>query len=220
MAFIYQTLGAALALALLGVAAWMTVTLRPWRAHPAVKAWVASYWWTALGILLYLIPARTEAGLFRLTAFRNSLLMLGAGLLWIGSLRFRGLRVPVVPAVFAPVVLYLATLFVLSPHPPGRPLAFSLGCAPFVLHGAFMLLRELPPTLRRMGRFTASVMLVHGLFHAFRACLLAILWDKVDLLLWVSLGFLEAFPVLVTLAVAQWMLVEQRMEMRPEASSR
>ncbi|HJV22894.1 MAG TPA: hypothetical protein VJ570_09355 [Holophagaceae bacterium] len=220
MEFVYNTLGAALAIALLGVATWLTLTLRPWRHLPYVRAWVASYWWTGLGVFLYAAHAPTERGTLLLTAFRSCLLMVGAGYLWIGTLRFQGSQVRSLPTVLAPMALYLAAMARLSAYPPGRSLAFSLGCAPFVLHAAFTLLRNLPPELRRMGRFTAGVMLVHGLFHALRAVVLAVAWTQADLLLWVSLGFLEAFPVLVTMAVAQWMLVEQRVEMRPEASSR
>lgn len=217
MNFIYDILGGALAVAIFGVAAWFTWILRPWLDRPEIKAWVASYWWAAAGIALYLIHVNQEPGDLYLTAFRNSFLMVSVGLQWVGCLRFRGNRIPSLLAL-APVLLYLGTLAPLSRHLQGRPIAFSVGFVPFLVHGAWKLHRELSPALARTGRFVVAILLVHAGFHAFRAGVLATTWERSDLLLWISVGFLEAFPVLVTLAVAQWMLVEHRME-APEGPS-
>lgn len=219
MNFIYDTLGAALAVAMLGVTVWFAWILRVWLDRPEVKAWVASYGVTTLGIGLYLLHPNQEPGDLYLTAFRNSLLMLGLGLQWVGCLRFAGQRGHASLAI-APVLLYLGVLVPLSTHLQGRPLAFSLGGIPFLLHGAWVLGRKLHPALARTGNIVVATQVVHAGFHAFRATMLAILWEKADLFLWIALGFLEAFPVLVTLAAAQWMLVEHRMESVDLRSSR
>ncbi len=219
MNFIYDTLGLALAIALFGVAGWFTWILKAWLHRPAVTAWAASYWCTASGIGLYLVHAHQEPGDLYLTALRNSLLMLGLGLQWVGCLRFVGRSAPT-PLALAPVALYLSVLAPLSAHLQGRPFAFSVGGIPFLLHGAWVLGRNLHPVLARTGHIVVATLVVHGGFHAFRATVLAYQWERADLFLWISLGFLEAFPVLVTLAAAQWMLVEHRMESLDVPSSR
>jgi len=216
---IYDTLGSVLALALLAVAIACTRALRPWLDRSEVKAWVASYWCSALGIGLYLIHARTPDGDLHLTAFRNAILTLGTGLQWVGCIRFSGRQFPIAAAL-APVTLYLAVYFALAPELQGRPLAFSLGGIPFFLHGAWVLYREMPPTLARTGYFVSATLALHAGFHIVRAAVLALRWDRADLMIWIALGFLEAFPVLITLSVAQWMLVEHRMEGTDGLSSR
>jgi hypothetical protein len=217
--FIYDTLGAALAVAMLGVATWITWILWLWRDQPDVKAWIGSYWFAAVGITGYLVHAKEDSGDLTLTALRNALLMTSAGLQWVGCLRFRGRRIPAYYAL-APVALYFSALAPMSGHLQGRPLAFSVGVAPFMVHSAWVLYRSLPAALARTGHFTVLTLAIHGGFHAFRAAVLALTWERADLFLWVSVGFLEAFPVLITLAVAQWMLIEHRMEALDLPSSR
>ncbi len=211
MNLIYDILGGALALALLAVALWSLRVFRPWLDRPEVRAWVGSYWSAALGVALYLVHTGTEPGDMLLTALRNSFLMLGIGLQWVGCLRFKDGR-GALGLCLAPVVLYLGTFFLLAPNLYGRPLAFSVGGVPFLLHGAWVLVRDMPAPIRRTGRFVALTLAIHGAFHLFRAGVLILHWGTADLMLWIAVGFLEAFPVLVTLAVAQWMLVEHRME--------
>ncbi|MBI3132535.1 MAG: hypothetical protein HYZ13_14565 [Acidobacteria bacterium] len=219
MNFIYDTLGAALAIAIFGVAIWITWILRRWLYRPEVGVWVASYWWAATGIGLYLVHAPTESGDLYLTALRNSLLMVSAGLQWVGCLRFGGRSVPSALALI-PALLYLAILAPLSAHLQGRPLAFSAALVPFLLHGAWALNRNLSIPIARTGHFVVATLGVHGAFHGFRAVMLVSSWERADLFLWISVGFLEAFPVLITLAVAQWMLIEHRMEALDLPSSR
>ena len=219
MNFLYDTLGLALAIALFGVAIWFTWILRAWLYRPAVSAWTASYWCTASGIGLYLLHANREPGDLYLTALRNSLLMLGLGLQWVGCLRFVGRSIPTVLAL-GPVLLYLGALAPLSAHLQGRPFAFSVGGIPFLLHGAWIIGRNLHPALARTGHIVVASLAVHGGFHIIRAAVLAYQWERADLFLWISLGFLEAFPVLVTLAAAQWMLIEHHMESLDMPSSR
>lgn len=211
MNLIYTTLGGVLAFALLAVAGWSLWAFRPWRDRPEVKAWTASYWMAALGVTLYLVQAGREPADMYLTAFRNGILMAGSGLQYVGCLRFRSGRGSLAWALGAPV-LYLVLFFALAPNLYGRPVAFSLGALPFLFHGAYRLWRDMPLPLARTGRFVALTLALHGAFHLIRATVLLIHWGTADLMLWIAVGFLEAFPVLVTLAVAQWMLVEHRME--------
>lgn len=211
MNLIYDILGGALALALIAVAIWSLRVFRPWMDRGEVRAWVGSYWAAALGVSLYLVHSASPLGEMRLTALRNAFLMLGIGLQWVGCLRFKAGRGPLL-ASLAPVALYLVTFYALAPGLAGRPLAFSLGGLPFLFHGAWVLFRDMPAPLRRTGRFVALTLAIHGAFHLLRAGILVVHWGTADLMLWIAVGFLEAFPVLVTLAVAQWMLVEHRME--------
>ncbi len=216
---VYATIGLVWGAVMLLVALGLSLALRPWGPHPALRPWVASYWCLALmlggaGILGFLIRPLLQQDQRLVTLGLASLAnVICGGLQIVGWIRFTRPRTALGWALIPPMTYLILASSLGALHHSWTRVLLNTSFQTFLNLAMAILAHQGLSSRGSVGRIALpAVLTFHAGFNVVRGILAWRSPQESDQFILLLAGISEALVFYLILAYLQWLILSEEPE--------